>query len=103
MAYKNLGVVQQKLTTAEERYKRQKFGTVREEQLQVNEIDRLKRNLAKLTKYLPLVEERKTLDDRIKTSRQNLRVPRRKIVENDESHFREFTRKCESSRTNARR
>lgn len=74
MAYKSLSVVQQKLNTAEERYNRQKFGTMREEQLQVNEINRLKRNLAKLTKYLPLVDERKTLDDGIKTSRQNLRV-----------------------------
>ncbi|KAH7728101.1 hypothetical protein AAVH_04345 [Aphelenchoides avenae] len=50
MAYKSLSVVQQKLNTAEERYNRQKFGTMREEQLQVNEINRLKRNLAKLTK-----------------------------------------------------
>lgn len=74
LTYKNLPLAQQKLATAEQRYKRGTYASMREEQAQVTEINRLKRNVAKLGRYLPLVDEKKALDEKIKTSRQDLRV-----------------------------
>ncbi len=72
--YKDLLHAQQKLATVEERYKRQKFSKIREEQIQVNEVNRIKRNIAKLSKYIPLVEQRKSLEAEMKADRQKVRV-----------------------------
>jgi hypothetical protein len=74
MTYKTLAVAQEKLAMAEGRYKKQNFASVREEKLQVAEINRIKRNLAKLAKYLPLVEERKNLETANKELRLDIRV-----------------------------
>lgn len=74
LTYKNLAQAQQKLQSAEDRYNKQNFASVREEKLQVVEIDRIKRNLIKLGKYLPLIEERKTLESATKDMRQKIRV-----------------------------
>lgn len=74
MTYKNLAQAQQKLSFAEDRYNKQNFASVREEKAQVAEIDRIKRNIAKLGKYVPLVEERKSVETAIKDLRQEIRV-----------------------------
>lgn len=74
MTYKSLAQAQQKLTLAEARYNKQNFANVREEKVQVAEIDRIRRNITKLAKYLPLVEERKSLELAIKGLRQDIRV-----------------------------
>jgi hypothetical protein len=92
MTYKNLSQAQQKLALAEARYNKQNFANVREEKLQVAEIDRIKRNIAKLAKYLPLLEERKTLESAIKEIRLNIRVCYLKMAKN--SSFSRFVQKC---------
>lgn len=79
MTYKNLAQAQQKLTLAEDRYKKQNFASVREEKLQVSEIDRIKRNIAKLNRYIPLVEERKVLEAAAKELRQEIRTIRSRM------------------------
>lgn len=62
LQYKNLTLAQDKLRMAEERYKKQNFANLRDEKMQVAEIDRIKRNLAKLAKYIPMIEERKAIE-----------------------------------------
>lgn len=72
--YRDPRTAQERLQRLENHYKRKNFANMREEQQAVNEIDRLKRNITKLGKYMPLVEERRRLDEKIKNSRQQLRV-----------------------------
>ncbi|KAI6244202.1 hypothetical protein M3Y99_00093200 [Aphelenchoides fujianensis] len=73
IVFKNLPQAQQRLADAELKYAKHNFSSIREERMQVAEIDRLKRNLAKLRQYLPLVEEKKQLDAEIKEARNELR------------------------------
>ncbi|KAI1724169.1 hypothetical protein Ddc_05377 [Ditylenchus destructor] len=79
LIFKNLDQAQKKLASVEEKYKRQKFSSMREEQMQVNEVNRIKRNIAKLAKYIPLVEQRKSIEAQIKEDRQKIRDLRSKI------------------------
>uniref|UniRef100_A0A915CUW1 Uncharacterized protein n=1 Tax=Ditylenchus dipsaci TaxID=166011 RepID=A0A915CUW1_9BILA len=76
LIYKDLAQAQQKLCLVEEKYKRSTFSNIREEQVQVNEVNRIKRNIAKLAKYIPLVEQRKSLEAQIKADRHKNRTIR---------------------------
>jgi uncharacterized coiled-coil DUF342 family protein len=105
LIWKSLPLAQQKLSTAEDRYKKGNFTNVREEKLQVNEINRIKRNIAKLAKYLPLVEEKKALEVEIGESRQEIRVIRNKMrsYRDQINDCKKHIRDCKTPFTNMRR
>lgn len=67
-------MAKEKLAQLEGKYRNQTFSSAREEQLIINEIERHKRNVAKLLKYTPILEECKRLEGLCKVARQSHRV-----------------------------
>uniref|UniRef100_A0AC34FNA3 Uncharacterized protein n=1 Tax=Panagrolaimus sp. ES5 TaxID=591445 RepID=A0AC34FNA3_9BILA len=57
LTYKNPITAKEKLSQLETKYRNQTFTSAREEQLIINEIERHKRNVAKLGKYVLILDE----------------------------------------------
>lgn len=86
LTYKNPAMAKERLAQLEDKYRNQTFSSAREEQLIINEIERHKRNVTKLLKYTPILEECKRLEGLCKVARQNHRV-RLKIHYRDKFEF----------------
>ena len=74
LTYKNPVTAKEILAQLETKYKNQTFSSAREEQLIINEIERHKRNVTKLLKYTPILDECKRLEGLCKAARTKHRV-----------------------------
>uniref|UniRef100_A0AC34QAA8 Uncharacterized protein n=1 Tax=Panagrolaimus sp. JU765 TaxID=591449 RepID=A0AC34QAA8_9BILA len=81
MTYKDPELAKRMLNQLETRYHKQKFSNAREEQLIVKEIERAKRNLTKLTRYLPIAEECKRLETEWRQTRTKFQNQKRNLWE----------------------
>jgi hypothetical protein len=81
LTYKNPAVAKDKLAQLETKYRNQTFSSAREEQLIINEIERHKRNVSKLAKYMPILEECKRLEGLCKIARNTHRNEKKEFFD----------------------
>lgn len=71
LIYKDPDRAQAMLTKLETKYNNQRFSNAREERLIINEIERARRNLTKLKKYVPIQNEYRRLESELRAARSD--------------------------------
>lgn len=72
--YKSMPMAKQKLAQLEGQFKERKFTNIRDEQMWVAQMDKMQRNIGRLAKYLPLVEQKRMLEMELREKRRRVRV-----------------------------
>jgi len=81
LIYKDPTRAQAMLTQLETKYNNQRLSNAREERLMVNEIERAKRNVTKLKKYVPILNEYKKLESELRQARSGFQKQKNIILD----------------------